>query len=159
MDYKYIEQLLERYWECQTTLEEEAILRQFFAQSDVPASLLPYRDIFRAEEQMKAEARLGDDFDRRVLAAIGARPDAQARTSGISLSARLAPLYRAAATVAMVLSLGMAAQHGLGNHQQQEGVTDGVALQPGDSTTMEILPATTAESAQSADSLSGSLTQ
>ena len=25
MDYKYIEQLLERYWECQTTLEEEAI--------------------------------------------------------------------------------------------------------------------------------------
>ena len=30
MDYKYIEQLLERYWEGETTLQEEAILRTFF---------------------------------------------------------------------------------------------------------------------------------
>ena len=28
MDYKYIEQLLERYWEGETTLQEESILRQ-----------------------------------------------------------------------------------------------------------------------------------
>ena len=27
MDYKYIEQLLERYWECQTSPEEEQILK------------------------------------------------------------------------------------------------------------------------------------
>ena len=30
MDYKYIEQLLERYWNCETSLEEEQILRSFF---------------------------------------------------------------------------------------------------------------------------------
>ena len=30
MDYKYIEQLLERYWNCETSLEEEQILRAFF---------------------------------------------------------------------------------------------------------------------------------
>ena len=34
MDYKYIEQLLERYWEGETTLQEEAILRAFFSQED-----------------------------------------------------------------------------------------------------------------------------
>ena len=39
MDYRYIEQLLERYWNCATTPEEEEILRTFFRQSDVPASL------------------------------------------------------------------------------------------------------------------------
>ena len=40
MDYKYIEQLLERYWEGETTLQEEAILRAFFSQEDVPAGLM-----------------------------------------------------------------------------------------------------------------------
>ena len=29
MDYKYIEQLLERYWQGETTLQEENILRSF----------------------------------------------------------------------------------------------------------------------------------
>ena len=40
MDYKYIEQLLEKYWDCQTSIEEEQILK------------------------------LGDDFDERILAEI-----------------------------------------------------------------------------------------
>ena len=44
MDYKYIEQLLERYWNCQTALEEERILRSFFSQEDVPAQLLQYKE-------------------------------------------------------------------------------------------------------------------
>ena len=35
MDCKYIEQLLERYWQCETSLEEEAQLRAFFNGSDV----------------------------------------------------------------------------------------------------------------------------
>ena len=46
MDYKYIEQLLERYWKCETTLEEEEILRAFYSQKDVPDELLPYKDLF-----------------------------------------------------------------------------------------------------------------
>ena len=32
MDYKYIEQLMERYWNAETSLEEESILRSFFSQ-------------------------------------------------------------------------------------------------------------------------------
>ena len=31
MDYKYINQLLDRYWKCETSLEEEEILRAFFS--------------------------------------------------------------------------------------------------------------------------------
>ena len=31
MDYKYINQLLDRYWKCETSLEEEEILRTFFS--------------------------------------------------------------------------------------------------------------------------------
>ena len=43
MDYKYINQLLERYWTGETSLEEEQILRAFFSQANVPDELKQYR--------------------------------------------------------------------------------------------------------------------
>jgi len=108
MDYKYIEQLLERYWECQTTLEEENILRTFFSQKDVPASLLKYRELFAYEQSEPQDDTLGDDFDRRMAALIDEPLPVHART--ISLAYRLKPLFKAAAIVAIVLTLGNAAQ-------------------------------------------------
>ena len=122
MDYKYIEQLLERYWECQTTLEEEAILRNFFAQSDIPARLLPYASLFQAEEKMarsracEAGLQLSDDFDQRIMDAIEEKEVAPT-AHVVPLRSRnnieiLRPLWRAAAVVAIVLTIGMAAQQG-----------------------------------------------
>ncbi len=108
MDYKYINQLLERYWECQTTLEEEAILRAFFSQSDVPASLLPYRDLFVYENEHTKKCVLGDDFDQRMLSLVSEEKPVKARV--ISLSQHLRPLLRAVAVVAVVLTLGNAMQ-------------------------------------------------
>ena len=104
MDYKYIEQLLERYWQCETTLQEEAILRSFFSQDDVPAELLQYKALFT---QPKAE--LGDDFDARILAMVG-QESAEPKAKVISFTSRLMPLFRAAAVVAIILTLGQAAQ-------------------------------------------------
>ena len=137
MDYKYIEQLLERYWECQTTLKEEAILHSFFAQSDIPAKLLPYRDLFQAEEEIASE-RLGDDFDEKVLNAIEKKeertrvaPIHTVRPTSFAISQRLAPFYRAAAIVAVVLTIGMAAQQGFRNNDGEEATpTDLSALTP-----------------------------
>ncbi len=113
MDYKYIEQLLERYWECQTSVEEEEILRAFFSQKDVPAELARYKSLFVYETQ-QAQQHLGSDFDERVLAAIGeddVQPQKVVPVQHISLMRRLRPLYRAAAAVAIVTLLGTAAQH------------------------------------------------
>lgn len=108
MDYKYIEQLLERYWECQTTLQEENILRAFFSQKDVPASLLKYRELFAYEQSEPSEDTLGEDFDRRMTALIDEPQPVRART--ISMAERFKPLFKAAAVVAIVLTLGNAAQ-------------------------------------------------
>ena len=102
MDYKYIEQLLERYWECKTTLQEEEILRAFFSQEDVPAELLQYQALFAYE--LQKEAPLGEDFDHRVMQKI------QPTAKTVSLTSRLMPLFKAAAIVAIVLTLGNAAQ-------------------------------------------------
>ena len=58
MDYKYIEQLLERYWNCETSLEEEQILRSFFHQKEIPAHLLRYKAMF-AYQEIEKERGLG----------------------------------------------------------------------------------------------------
>ncbi len=71
MDSKYIEQLLERYWQCETSLEDEAELRAFFSGSDVPKHLLRYKDLF-VYQQLQQEVHLGEDFDARVLAEVEA---------------------------------------------------------------------------------------
>ena len=99
MDYKYIEQLIERYWECETSQQEEDILRAFFAQDDVPASLARYKSLFVYEQQQKEQTLLDDSFDQRVLAAIGqtqttAEPAHIVAAQRIGITRRLRPLYR-----------------------------------------------------------------
>ena len=69
MDYKDIEQLLERYWKCETSIEEEAALRNFFLKEDVPAHLLRYKNLF-VYQQVQQEVGLGEDFDVRILAEV-----------------------------------------------------------------------------------------
>lgn len=46
MELDNIRLLLDRYFEGETTLEEEKILAAFFASADVPADLQPYRALF-----------------------------------------------------------------------------------------------------------------
>ena len=106
MDYKYIEQLLERYFQCETTLEEEEILRTFFLQEDVPVWLMKYQTLFNYEARQ--EEPLGDEFDERVLAVIEQGEPVKARV--LTMTQRLKPLFKAAAIVAIVLTLGNAAQ-------------------------------------------------
>ena len=105
MDYKYIEQLLERYWQCETTLQEESILRSFFSQDEIPAELEQYKALFAMQQQ---EPTLGDDFDARILAMVG--QDEKPKAKVVTLTSRLMPLFRAAAVVAIILTLGNAAQ-------------------------------------------------
>ncbi len=111
MDYSYIEQLLERYWNCATTAEEEEILRAFFRQSEVPESLRRYKALFCYEDAAAREPSLGADFDRRLMAAVEAERPVRARR--LPLRARLRPLWRAAACVAVVVVLANAIQHSL----------------------------------------------
>jgi hypothetical protein len=106
MDYKYIEQLLERYFQCESTLKEEEILRSFFSQEDVPVWLMKYQTLFAYEAEK--EQLLGDDFDERILEMIEQNEPVKARV--LTLTQRLKPLLKAAAVVAVLLTLGNAAQ-------------------------------------------------
>lgn len=110
MDYKYINQLLDRYWKGETSLEEEQILRSFFSQICVPEELAKYRPLFNYEQTETKTDRLGDDFDERIMSMIDEPQKLKVKAQPIRISQRFAPLFKAAAMVAIVLTLTQAAQ-------------------------------------------------
>lgn len=116
MDYKYINQLLERYWNGETSLEEEQILRSFFSQICVPEELAKYRPLFNYEQTETKTDRLGDDFDERIMSMIGEPQEIKVKAQPIRISQRFAPLFKAAAMVAIVLTLTQAAQFSFQSH-------------------------------------------
>ncbi|WP_455673006.1 hypothetical protein [Phocaeicola sp.] len=109
MDYKYIEQLMERYWDCETSLEEEQILRSFFRQKDVPAHLLRYKALFAYQEAEK-ERGLGDDFDAKILAQV---EKSVVKARRLTLRARFMPVFKAVAMVAVLFIVGTVVQRSM----------------------------------------------
>lgn len=109
MDYKYIEQLIERYFDCTTTVAEERILKAFFSQNDVPAHLEQYADLFAYEEEQKEAEMLDEDFDKRIMERLEADGDApviHVKIQHLTFADRIRPLFRAAAAVAIVVLIG-----------------------------------------------------
>lgn len=131
MDYKYIEQLLERYWACETTLEEEQILRTFFLQENLPSHLKAYRAIFALQNEQE-QSQLSADFDSRVLKQIGEEQKSAEvfHAHHISFRHRLRPLYQAAGLVALLLTIGTAAQHSIAENGNETQATYAATEEP-----------------------------
>lgn len=106
MDYKYIEQLIDRYWQCETSIEEEKILHLFFQQKEIPSHLIRYKDLFCFEQEERS-LKMSDDFDAKVLAKA---EKSVVKVKRISLVRQTMPFFKAAAVVAIILSLGNAIQ-------------------------------------------------
>ena len=119
MDYTYFSQLVERYFEGQTTLGEEQMLRLFFRQDtlpeDAPQSLRQYAPLFRLADADREQMHLSSEWLERVEALAHAEEEPAAADKTVRVKAvtvsmvdRLKPLMRAAAAVAIVLTLGNA---------------------------------------------------
>ena len=122
MDYKYINQLLDRYWQGLTSVEEEHILHAFFSQESIPAELKPYQLLFAYEAKETTDDVLGEDFDRKLMAKIADQKTVKARV--IPLSQRLRPIFKAAAMVAIVLTLGNAIQVPFGHQHDSDAISN-----------------------------------
>lgn len=112
MDYKYIEQLLKKYWKGETSLEEEQILRSFFQQEDIPHHLAVFRPIFMSFEAGR-QIRLGEDFDKKILGHIG--QDRAVKAVRNSWSVKMQPLLKAAALIAVAVMISRAIQMPFGD--------------------------------------------
>ncbi len=67
MDSKEIEQLVEKYWNCETTLEEEKHLRNFFASEEVPSHLNEPSELFHYFEEQRKKPLSDSTFDSTIL--------------------------------------------------------------------------------------------
>lgn len=56
MDSKKIEELVKKYWDCETSLEEEQQLRQYFREENVREQLRETASLFRYFDQQKNNA-------------------------------------------------------------------------------------------------------
>ncbi len=94
-------ELLEKYWNCETSPEEEQILQEWFAGNDVPEDLQKYSKNFLALNNFqKIEAPTS--VSRKVL--------------GHLPSIKFYPVFKIAASILIIISAGT----GVYTHYQQE---------------------------------------
>lgn len=67
MDSKEINELLSRYWTCETSLAEEQQLHDYFKNEDIPAELRDTAILFQYFEENKRKSLSDISFDNQVL--------------------------------------------------------------------------------------------
>src|SRR5688572_17194766 len=67
MDSNRIEELLSKYWNCETSLEEEQQLREYFKGGDVPEQWKETAALFRYFEENKKKTLNDLAFDAAVI--------------------------------------------------------------------------------------------
>jgi len=78
MEFNNITQLLNKYWEGETSLQEEEKLKQYFTKEKVAQEHLEFQPLFQffKEEQ---DVMISDDFEKRLLKQIENEPQAKVR--------------------------------------------------------------------------------
>ena len=66
MDSKHFEILLEKYWKCETSLEEERELREFFKGEAIPESMKDAAELFRYFGAQQSQMVMSESFDEEV---------------------------------------------------------------------------------------------
>lgn len=99
MNVEDIHTLLEKYWNCETTVTEEKILQDFFSQDKVPAELEEFIPLFRYKADFQA-VKTSPDFEHNLEKAI----HDQSKGNKYITIRIFAPALRIAASVALILS-------------------------------------------------------
>ncbi|MBF6627836.1 MAG: hypothetical protein ITG04_04935 [Proteiniphilum sp.] len=101
MNKENIHILIERYWNCETTVREEKELRDYFSQTDLPEEFRQYLPLFTyiGDEQ---EVKLSDGFNKRLKDSMKAADTRKYVTIRI-----FAPIFRIAASLLLIGGLAI----------------------------------------------------
>ncbi len=81
--------MLEKYWNCETSLEEEKELKEFFQQPDVPTHMQETAALFRFFEKERSRT-VQENFERDVTKRLQKRPAGRMITMNFQGIARIA---------------------------------------------------------------------
>jgi hypothetical protein len=129
-EIREIKALLEKYWQAETTLEEERQLADYFAQPDIDPELASFRPMF---DWLEEESQLTPDegFDHRILQRIGL---AEQRIAPVHRLRTRSIGYAAAAAVILCIAIGFFLSTGPGTTPPPPAVAQGApAAAPGNS--------------------------
>lgn len=102
-EHEHIRFLLNNYWNCETSLEEEKQLQNFFSGNDIPEDLQKYAALFKDYKESQLSIRLDDDFDKRLEAAIH-----QKEKEKQYITIRIfAPVLKIAASILILITVGI----------------------------------------------------
>lgn len=119
MDSKEIGLLLEKYWNAETSLEEEQALRSYFNGPGVPEQLKETAELFRFFEGERLRA-LDSDFDNTVMRSV---KKTERKAKVLSMD-RWVQVARIAAGVAVVVIAGYFVRNEIRKTEQQAQVVD-----------------------------------
>lgn len=102
MNTERIHTLLNKYWNCETSVSEEKELQDFFSEKTVPEDMEQYIPLF-SYRKVQQSMQLSPDFDRKLeLAMEGKSPKDKYVTIRI-----FAPFLRIAASVLLIAGLAV----------------------------------------------------
>jgi hypothetical protein len=95
MDYSEIKILLEKYWNCETTLEEESLLQEYLSGSDITEDLKEFAPLFQYYKSQR-KVKISEGFEEKVINEIESKEKKGKRKY-------LHIYYKAAAAVILIL--------------------------------------------------------
>ena len=108
MDYKKVNELLEKYFDGETSLQEETMLSTYFNENEVAADLQQYQPLFQYFKEEQA-IQLSDDFENRLATALE-KLEAQPTEAKIKKMPFISQLRRIAAAAVIIFGAFMAYQ-------------------------------------------------
>jgi len=81
---KKIKELLDRFYDGETTMEEEQELGRFFLESNVPEEMIPDKELFLSMEAGSEDVIIPEDLNAKILDAIDRAERSETKTRRIS---------------------------------------------------------------------------
>jgi hypothetical protein len=108
MNTQEIEKLIAKFEKGETSIEEEKLLKSYFATDDIPEHLAIYGEIFSFYGDAMNEELPDPEFDKKVLEKIGISNEKMKRPG---MYRKLYPYFAVAASLVILIGLYFLVQH------------------------------------------------